>query len=330
LALVVSLIVSCLVGCTGSEGATDTPVPPTPTDTPLPPTPTATPVPATPTLAARNLTNIDYFDGRRLDVYRPEEGSGPFPTVLVLHGHGYPKGKYTWLGEALSASGYAVVAPNWGPLELAAENGLCALAWTYTNAETYGFDPERIAAFGHSGGGSVAALMATIDDPTQFLQECPYGLPESTAVKGAIAYAGSFFMPEWYLTEGWDSFKPVIESGLQISAEESEEIRQALLDTPPERWLEIAQLGDKGTRLIHTLPPAWIDGTEPPILLIHGAEDTTVAPLESEAFADLLQAAGVEVQMKLIPGAKHGVGPVFPGYDETWNAIVTFLARVLE
>lgn len=58
--------------------------------------------------------------------------------------------------------------------------------------------------------------------------------------------------------------------------------------------------------------------------------DTLWDPVESQAFADLLTAAGVEVQVELIPGAKHGVGPVFPGYDEFWNATKTFLAQVLE
>jgi acetyl esterase/lipase len=327
LACVASLILLCLVGCTRSEQATDTPVPPTPTDTPLPPT--ATPVPATPTLAARNLTNIDYFDGRRLDVYRPEEASGPFPTVLVLHGYGGTKGELTWLGEALSASGYAAVAPNWSPLGLAAENGLCALAWIHANAETYGFDPERIATFGHSGGGTLAVNVAAIDDPKEFLQECPYELSESGAVRGVITYGGGFVTPEWYLTAGKHYFEYVVEL-LGIPQDKGEEIRQALLDTPPRGWLEIASSSDEGARLIHLAPPAWIDGSEPPILLIHGAEDTDVDPLESEAFADLLEAAGVEVQVKLVSGAKHRLAPAAAGYDEIWNAIETFLVQVLE
>jgi acetyl esterase/lipase len=324
--LVVSLLVLYSVGCTSSEPATSTPVPPTPTDAPVP---TATPVPATPTVTPRNLTNIEYFDGRRLDLYRPEEGSGPFPTVLVLHDLGDSKGKLTWLGEELAASGYAIVAPNWSPPSLAAENALCALAWIHASAETFGFDPKRIAAFGHSVGGSLAALLAAIDDPTEFLQECPYALPESASLKGTIACAGSFFMPEWYLTTGKDLFEFGIET-LQIPPDEAEEIRQTLLDTPPAQWLEVTGFDDKGTRLIHTVAAAWVDGSEPPFLLVHGSEDTVVAPVESEAFADLLERAGVEVQVKIIPSAGHSVGPAFPGYDEFLEATVAFLAKVLE
>ena len=76
--------------------------------------------------------------------------------------------------------------------------------------------------------------------------------------------------------------------------------------------------------------PAWIDGSEPPILLIHGMADTLCDPVESQAFADLLTAAGVEVQVELIPGARHGLGPALAGYNEFWYATKTFLAEVLE
>jgi acetyl esterase/lipase len=324
--LVVSLLVLYSVGCTSSEPATSTPVPPTPTDTQVP---TATPVPATPTVTARNLTNLEYFDGRRLDLYRPEEGSGPFPTVLVLHGYGDSKGGVSWLGEALSAAGYAVVIPNWNPAPLAAENALCSLAWVQANAETYGFDPQHIAAFGHSAGGQLAALAAAIDDPGVFLQACPYDPLVSGALKGVITYGGGFVTQGWYLTEGKDWFAQAVEI-LQIPQDEGERMRQTLVDTPPAQWLEIAGFGDAGTRFIHTLPAGWIDGSEPPFLLIHGSEDATVAPLESETFSEQLKGAGVEVEVMLIPGAKHGLGTILPGRDKVLDATVAFLRQVLK
>jgi dipeptidyl aminopeptidase/acylaminoacyl peptidase len=78
------------------------------------------------------------------------------------------------------------------------------------------------------------------------------------------------------------------------------------------------------------LPPAWIDGSEPSFLLIHGEEDTYIDPLESAAFADLLERKGVDVELKLIPSAEHDLGESSPGFDETWSAMQAFLAQLAE
>jgi acetyl esterase/lipase len=236
----------------------------------------------------------------------------------------------SWLADDLTALGYAVVVPSCGPPGFIADNALCALAWLHGNVETYGLDPERIAVFGHSGGGTLGVLMAAIDEPAEFLHECAYDLPKSGAVKGVISYAGSFLMPEWYLTQGKDLLELVLTQELQVSREEAEEIRQALLDTPFERWLDITDFGDNVTHFIHMLPPAWIDGSEPPMLLIHGGSDNMIGRLESEAFAELLEAEGVEVRLLIIPSADHDLSPNTPGFEETWNATHAFLAEILE
>jgi predicted dienelactone hydrolase len=87
------------------------------------------------------------------------------------------------LADCFTARGYAVVLDNWlvGWLNDQSElsNAFCALAWLHTNAEEYGFDPERVAVFGHSAGGYAAALLGAVDDSTEFMQDCPHLLPES-------------------------------------------------------------------------------------------------------------------------------------------------------
>ena len=307
---------------------TATPIPAT--STPIAPTPTATPVPATATPISPNLKDIVYSGDRRLDVYLPDREDRPLPTVLVLHGGGNTKASLGWLAEDLSASGYSAVVPTWSLNLKAADDALCALAWLHANAETYGFDPERVAVFGHSFGGNLGVLLAAIDQPAEFLQRCSYDLPQSGAVQGAISYAGSFLMPEWFLTQGKDRAEAAMEGIFLIPRETAQGMLQALLDTPFERWLDIKDFGVSATHLIHTFPTGWIDGSEPPILLIHGASDTVVDPLESEAFAALLEAQGVEVQLLIIPSARHSLSLSSPGFDETWKATQAFLAQVLK
>jgi acetyl esterase/lipase len=234
------------------------------------------------------------------------------------------------LAEDLAALGYAAVVPTWSYSPMAGDDALCALAWLHANAEVYGFDTERVAVFGHSGGATLAILTAAIDEPAEFLEECPYDFPQSGAVQGAISYAGSFMTSEWFLTYGKGWVPYTLAEMYQISREEAEEVVRAVVDTPFERWLEIEGFSDNATHWIHTQAAAWIDGSEPPILLIHGAKDNTINKLDSEGFAAYLETKGVDFQLLIIPSATHDLCPNCSGFDETWEATLACLAQVLK
>ncbi|HRQ90158.1 MAG TPA: alpha/beta hydrolase [Bacteroidia bacterium] len=52
-------------------------------------------------------------------------------------------------------------------------------------------------------------------------------------------------------------------------------------------------------------PLSHVDKDDPPILIIHGTADKTVAVADSEALAAALQAAGVEHHLEIVPDAPH-------------------------
>jgi len=52
-------------------------------------------------------------------------------------------------------------------------------------------------------------------------------------------------------------------------------------------------------------PIRFIDGSDPPFLLVHGARDQTVPVAQSTTFHAALQAAGVRSQLRVIDGADH-------------------------
>lgn len=97
------------------------------------------------------------------------------PAILLFHGGGWVAGSPEWVYEA--AQRYA----KYGAVAIAVEYRLCdqkivtpldsladardALGWTQANAAELGVDPDRIAAYGVSAGGQLAAALATIDDP---------------------------------------------------------------------------------------------------------------------------------------------------------------------
>lgn len=104
----------------------------------------------------------------------PTSGGERAPAILLFHGGGWVAGSPEWVYEA--AQRYA----QYGAVAIAVEYRLCdqktvtprdsladardVLRWTRANAAELGIDAQRIAAYGVSAGGQIAAALATVDD----------------------------------------------------------------------------------------------------------------------------------------------------------------------
>ena len=56
----------------------------------------------------------------------------------------------------------------------------------------------------------------------------------------------------------------------------------------------------------HQMQPLhFLSGNEPPMLLLHGEDDSTVLPLHTEKFADKATSLGVDASVRLYPGRGH-------------------------
>jgi acetyl esterase/lipase len=296
----------------------------------LNPLPEATVAPAppvaTPSAPARLfLKNRSYMRGELLDVYLPQEMAGPFPTLLVLHGFDGSKQVYAPMAKYFRKRGYATVTATWSN----APNAFCALAWIYANAGTYGFDTQRIAVFGASDGGRMAALLGAADDATEFLEDCPNPLPGTGWAKGVVTYGAVFGTPEWYLTRGFfDYYMDLV----QLPPDEKAQFYQTLTATPSQHWRDLRGLSARATQLLHWLPPYWVEGSEPPHLLIHGEQDQVVDRAEPEAFAARLGAAGVKARVLMLANTDHydlGEESTY-GFQETCRATEAFLTEVFK
>ncbi len=100
--------------------------------------------------------------------------TSPAPAVLLVHGGGWTGKDGRWqmngIATQLVKRGYVVLnvtyrlAPRWiypAPVEDLQE----AVKWLRANAVGQGIDPDRIAAFGYSDGGYLAALTGLIEGP---------------------------------------------------------------------------------------------------------------------------------------------------------------------
>ena len=106
-----------------------------------------------------------------LDIYLPEEGEGPFPTYIFLHGGAFIVGDKRDVQFLLAAEGvnrgYAVVSVEYRrALESKAPNALydvkSAVRFLRAHAAEYRLDPDRAALMGYSAGGHIAAGAAIL------------------------------------------------------------------------------------------------------------------------------------------------------------------------
>jgi acetyl esterase/lipase len=220
----------------------------------------------------------------KLDVYLPR-GTAPgggWPVVLAIHGGGWRKfskeGYGRDMARALTAEGFAVVAPNYAlaapgrptwPLNF--QQLQDAVRWVRAQAPAFGFDPGRVAAMGESAGGHLAALLGTYPDAA--------GLPPAR-VDAVVDFYGPVDLPRL----------PTDSPTADIAA------RQFLgttFDADPARYRAAS-------------PVQWVDPHSAPMLILQGTADRLVPVSQSESLADALGRAGVARQLVIVPGGLHG------------------------
>lgn len=107
----------------------------------------------------------------RADVYRPDDDKLR-PAVMMIHGGAWSSGDKWNLSDharELAQAGYVAVsinyrlAPQWKfPAQI--DDCRAALQWLVDSADKYRIDRNRIAVYGYSAGGHLAALLA-VDPP---------------------------------------------------------------------------------------------------------------------------------------------------------------------
>lgn len=224
----------------------------------------------------------------RLDLYRPETFNGNLPVIVFVHGGGWKAGdKQSALKHAawLAGDGYAIASINYRLLDVSAwptqiNDCYAAVRWVRTNANRYRLDPDRIVSWGTSAGGHLAALMATR----------PYPGTESTSsrVQAGVDWFGPadlLTMPPNVVTET-RSFE-------QVATSNGARLLQAPVMSVPE-------LAKQASALYN------VSADDPPMLIMHGDQDSGVPLDQSVRLADALSKAGVPVQLEIIKGAGHG------------------------
>ena len=139
-----------------------------------------------------------------LDLYLPDEGDGPFPTIVFIHGGAFLGGDKRDAQSALFMNGirrgYAVASLNHRfSYECKFPGAIyvvkAAVRFLRGNAETYHLDAERFAAAGASAGAYLAAMLG-FTAGVAALEDRSMGCPEAdSGVQAVIGMFGVYDLP---------------------------------------------------------------------------------------------------------------------------------------
>ena len=208
----------------------------------------------------------------------------PLPLVVCIHGGGWRSGDhraaiaelmgYAASGRyAVASIGYRLSSEAIWPAQL--DDCRAALRWIHDHADRIGIDRDRIAVFGRSAGGHLAAMLAVRPDPP-------------VRVRAAVDYYG-----------------PTDLLVMQAQAPEGVVIDHDAADSPESRLVGAAVQSRPGVAR-DASPINFVDADDPPMLVIHGRRDRLVPFRQSVEFAQAIRDAGGPVTLLAVEDGGHG------------------------
>ncbi|WP_296717972.1 alpha/beta hydrolase [Erythrobacter sp.] len=255
--------------------------------------------------SARVSSTVIYgsHDRQQVDIYTPDDAVGDSPLVVFVHGGGWSIGNRSAVqakpqhfkdaGFVFASAGYRLLPDT--PVEQQAVDIGAALRALRAQAETGGFDPDRIVLMGHSAGAHLAALVAT--DPA-------YAGDAFGAIRGVVLLDGA----------GYD-----VPAAMATPTLEMPNLYRDVFGTDPARQKALS-------------PITHVGGKDAPHWLALYVAERANSKAQSEALIAALAQAGAQAEAAAIAGTDHGrmnreLGA--PAGAAQTEAVDAFLARVL-
>lgn len=227
---------------------------------------------------------VDYFDisygsddMQKLDIHH-KKGNQLRPVIFFIHGGGWVMGDKnftrfvapTWvnLGYTVVSINYRLAPTNTHPAQM--EDCAMALKWVINNIKKYGGDPNKIGITGHSAGAQLAALLVT-DEKWHKAYKI-----DIKKVKCWFPLSGiyDFNLPENY-------YHPSLK-----------DYNNAYLGTD-----------EKNKNLASAIN--YVDGKEPPSLILHGGDDWLVPKTNAINFYNKLKSKRSPATLEIVKGYWH-------------------------
>ena len=226
------------------------------------------------TADTRNLTEkrgivFDATHAISLDAYVPNNAAAA-PVVVFFYGGSWEDGKRRWyryVGDALAAHGVVVFIPDYRKFP-----DVHFPAFMHDAAHAVAWVREHAAEFGGDpkrlfvmGHSSGGQIAALLATDKRYLNDV--GM-QPRDLAGMIGVAGAY------------AFLPFVDDEAEIFG-----------DTPKGRY--------------DSQPINFVDGDEPPMLLLQGSDDDEVPPNNAEAMAERAHAMQGIARLRLYPGVGH-------------------------
>jgi acetyl esterase/lipase len=236
----------------------------------------------------RKWLDVDYTPGkphpmRKLDIYLPESGDGPFPTIICIHGGAFWAGAKDDMQVAAYFDGL-----DYGFAIVSVEQRLCnqfpdgsynpdglfpnpvydykaAIRFLRANAEKYKLDPTRFATAGGSAGGYHCTIAAAAAD-NHALSDLTLGYADvSEKVQAAVNWFG---VGDLVVQSKFTDDTPMImPDGTEFKMANYADV---FLGVNAREHPELAHFAN---------PETWVTEDMPPIFIQHGIADEIV-PVE--------------------------------------------------
>ncbi len=257
------------------------------------------------------IRNIEYksVNGKslQLDIYKPKTIDKPVPLLVFIHGGGWQSGKrsdYLIYLVDFAKRGYVTATVSYRLLSDAAypaciEDINDAVEWLFEHGNNYGYDTGRIALIGGSAGAHLAMLAAYGWKSVDVNEK--HGHESTHRIKAVVDIYGPAD-----LTTEYARTHPLVTNFIGNSFAKD-----------PESYMAAS-------------PVYYLDGNDPPTLIMHGTSDDLVPISQSDNLKVKLDNLGVICVYYRLPLWPHTMDIVLRVNDYCQDRMKAFFEKYLD
>jgi len=245
-----------------------------------------------------------------LDLHLPSSVSHP-PLVVFAHGGAWTTGNKSQYPAFLVDRGFAVASLDFRSSTDARFPAdvfdiKAGIRFLRAKAAQYGYRADRIAIVGASSGGHLAALVGVTNGEASLEGAEGDYTRESSSVQAIVSYFGA------------SDLTTILAQSTPKGLEVRDPALRRLLGAPPDEVPELARLAS---------PIFHVDSKDPPILLLHGDQDSQMPLNQVYEMQWAYEQAGLKAHALILHGVDHVAEPFFKG--EPVERVVAFLKRTI-